>query len=162
MGLLGSRVRRTEDPALLVGAGRYVADIVHDDALHAVFVRSVEPHGEIRAIHADDARCLPGVVAVFTADDLGIQPVAPSPPMLDQVMVRSALARDRVRYVGEAVAVVLATSAVAAAAVMVLGRQADLGIGWLWGAIWLFMAARSILLGLRFVGDRWQVVGAER
>ncbi len=115
MGLLGSRVRRTEDPALLVGAGRYVADIVPDDALHAVFVRSVEPHGEIRAIHADDARCLPGVVAVFTADDLGIQPVAPSLPMLDQAMVRSALARDRVRYVGEAVAVVLATSAVAAA-----------------------------------------------
>jgi putative MATE family efflux protein len=56
----------------------------------------------------------------------------------------------------------MAGSAVVAAAVMVLGRQADLGIGWLWGAIWLFMAARSILLGLRFVGDRWQVVGAER
>ena len=56
----------------------------------------------------------------------------------------------------------MAGSAVAAATVMVLGRQADLGIGWLWGAIWLFMAARSILLGLRFVGDRWQVVGAER
>ena len=113
--MLGSRVRRTEDPALLVGAGRYVADIVPDDALHAVFVRSVEPHGEIRAIHADDARSLPGVVAVFTADDLGIQPVTPSLPMLDQAMVRSVLARDRVRYVGEAVAVVLATSAVDAA-----------------------------------------------
>jgi putative MATE family efflux protein len=56
----------------------------------------------------------------------------------------------------------MAGSAVVAAAVMVLGRQADLGIGWLWGAIWLFMASRSILLGLRFVGDRWQVVGAER
>ena len=53
-------------------------------------------------------------------------------------------------------------SAVVAAAAMVIGRQADLGIGWLWGAIWLFMGARSALLGLRFVGDRWQVTGAER
>ena len=114
MGLLGSRVRRTEDPALLVGAGRYVADIVPEDALHAVFVRSVEPHGKIRAIHADDARAAPGVVGVFTADDLGIQPVPPSLRPLDQTMVRSSLARDRVRYVGEPLAVVVATSAVAA------------------------------------------------
>ncbi len=56
----------------------------------------------------------------------------------------------------------MAGSAVVAATAMVIGRQADLGIGWLWGAIWLFMGARSILLGLRFLGDRWQVTGAER
>ena len=56
----------------------------------------------------------------------------------------------------------MAGSAVVAATAMVIGRQADLGIGWLWGAIWLFMGARSALLGLRFVGDRWQVTGAER
>ena len=45
---------------------------------------------------------------------------------------------------------------------MVVGRLADLGIGWLWAAFWLFFAARSMILGLRFLGDRWQVVGAER
>ncbi|MCH2623615.1 MAG: xanthine dehydrogenase family protein molybdopterin-binding subunit, partial [Acidimicrobiales bacterium] len=89
-------MRRTEDPALLVGGGRYVADIVLEDALHAVFVRSVEPHGEIRAIHADDARAAPGVVGVFTADNLGIQAVPPSLRPLAQTMVRSALARERV------------------------------------------------------------------
>jgi len=114
MGLLGSRVRRSEDPALLVGASRFVADIVPEDALHAVFVRSVEPHGVLRSIDADDARVAPGVVGVYTADDLGIQPVPPSLPPLDQAMVRSALAGDRVRYVGEPVAVVVATSVAAA------------------------------------------------
>jgi Na+-driven multidrug efflux pump len=45
---------------------------------------------------------------------------------------------------------------------MVVGRLADLGIGWLWAAFWLFFAARSMILGVRFLGDRWQVVGAER
>ena len=56
----------------------------------------------------------------------------------------------------------MATSAVLAVAAMVSGRLAGLGIGWLWAAIWLFMAARSILFIRRFAGHRWQVVGAER
>jgi len=56
----------------------------------------------------------------------------------------------------------MACAAAVAVAAMVAGRLADQGIGWLWGAIWLFMVGRSLLLGLRFVGDRWQVVGAER
>jgi len=56
----------------------------------------------------------------------------------------------------------MAGAAVISVAAMVAGRLADLGIGWLWAAIWLFMGFRSILLGLRFASDRWQVVGAER
>jgi putative MATE family efflux protein len=60
----------------------------------------------------------------------------------------------------------MATAMVGAAGLaitaMVVGRMADLGIGWLWAAFWLFFAARSMILGLRFLGDRWQVVGAER
>jgi len=56
----------------------------------------------------------------------------------------------------------MAGAAAVSVAAMVAGRLAGLGIGWLWAAIWLFMGARSILLGLRFAGDRWQVVGAER
>ena len=49
-----------------------------------------------------------------------------------------------------------------AVAAMVAGRLANLGIGWLWASFWLFFAARSAILGVRFLGDRWQVVGAER
>ena len=56
----------------------------------------------------------------------------------------------------------MAASAVLAVAAMVSGRLAGLGIGWLWAAIWLFMAARSALFIRRFAGHRWQVVGAER
>ncbi len=115
MGLLGSPVRRTEDRALLVGSGTYVGDVTPDGALHAVFVRSVIPHGEIRAIDTADACLLSGVAAVFTANTLGIQSVAPALPGLDQAMTRSALATDRVRFVGEPVAVVLAESLAIAA-----------------------------------------------
>ena len=53
-------------------------------------------------------------------------------------------------------------SAFVAIVAMVLGRLNDLGIGWLWAAIWLSMIVRSLLLGARFSGGRWQVVGAER
>ncbi len=56
----------------------------------------------------------------------------------------------------------MAGAAVMAAAAMVAGRLAGLGIGWLWAAIWLFMAGRSLLLGARFLSHHWQVVGAER
>ncbi len=56
----------------------------------------------------------------------------------------------------------MAGAAVVSVAAMVAGRLAGQGIGWLWAAIWLFMGIRSILLGLRFASDRWQVVGAER
>ena len=114
MGLLGSRVKRTEDPALLTGAGDFVGDIALEGALHAVFVRSVEPHGLILSIEVDEARAAEGVAAVLVADDLGLEPVPPSFPLVNQAVTRSALARDRVRYVGEPVAVVLATSYTAA------------------------------------------------
>ena len=56
----------------------------------------------------------------------------------------------------------MAGAAVVSVTAMVAGRLAGQGIGWLWAAIWLFIGLRSILLGLRFASDRWQVVGAER
>jgi len=108
MGLLGAPVRRVEDRPLLVGDGRYVADLVPDDALHAAFVRSMVAHGTLLGVDATEALAAPGVVAVLTADDLDLSPVAPSIPALDQSMVRTWLATERVRYVGEPVAVVLA------------------------------------------------------
>jgi len=56
----------------------------------------------------------------------------------------------------------MAATSVATVAAMVVGRLADLGIGWLWGAIWLATVLRSGIFLTRFAGDRWQVVGAER
>ncbi len=105
--ILGNRVQRTEDPELLRGAGRYLADLPLDQPLHAVFVRSPEAHGTIRSIDVDDARAMPGVVAVWTAAELGVAPHHGFARLHD-AFIRPPLAVDRVRFVGEAIAVVLA------------------------------------------------------
>ena len=67
--ILGNRVLRIEDPRLLTGTAKYLADLPFDAPLHAVFVRSDVAHGTIRSIDVADARSMPGVVAVWTADD---------------------------------------------------------------------------------------------
>lgn len=110
MSILGTRVTRVEDPALLTVGGSYVDDLAPVDAAHAVFVRSVMPHAELGTIDTTEAASAPGVVGVFTAADLGLEPVPPGMPMLNQDMRRSWLASDRVRYVGEPFAVVVAES----------------------------------------------------
>lgn len=110
MSLLGTRVVRVEDPDLLTVGGRYVDDLAPADALHAVFVRSEFAHGVLRSIDTSAAQAMPGVEAVFTAADLDLTGRPPSMPMLNQDMTRTWLAGDRVRYVGEPIAVVLATS----------------------------------------------------
>ena len=58
--ILGTRVVRTEDPGLLRGERHYVADLPLAGRLHAVFATSDVAHGELRAVHADDARAMPG------------------------------------------------------------------------------------------------------
>ena len=110
MSMIGTRVVRREDPELLTVGGSYVDDLAPADAVHATFVRSVMAHAEITGVDVDEAMAMPGVVAVLTAADLDLQPVPPALPMLDQTMTRTWLATDRVRYVGEPVAVVLSTS----------------------------------------------------
>jgi carbon-monoxide dehydrogenase large subunit len=107
--ILGTRVVRTEDPALLRGEGRYVADLPLDDKLYAVFVGSEVAHGTINAIHLDDARAMPGVVAVWTAADLDVAPHHGFAKVHDD-FARPPLAVDRVRFVGEPIAVVFATN----------------------------------------------------
>ena len=107
MSIIGTRVVRKEDPALLTVGGRYVADEAPEDALHATFVRSDMAHALIKGIDRDDALAMPGVVAVYTAADLGLQPVPPIFSILNQAMVRHHLAADRVRYVGDPFAVVI-------------------------------------------------------
>ncbi len=114
MSILGTRVVRTEDPDLLTVGGGYVDDVAPEDALHVVFVRSNEAHGIIGDIHVADARAMPGVVGVYTAEDLELPAVPPAFPMLNQQMTRSWLARGRVRYVGEPYAVVVGESLTAA------------------------------------------------
>src|SRR6478609_758951 len=72
--ILGTAVRRVEDPDLLVGRARFVDDLPIDGVLHLQFVRSTYAHARLLSIDADDARATPGVVAVFTAADLGLPP----------------------------------------------------------------------------------------
>lgn len=115
MSLLGTRVVRVEDPDLLTVGGKYVDDVAPADAVHATFVRSPMAHAEITGIDVSDALEVPGVVGVYTAADLGLTAEPPSMPMLNQQMLRTRLASDRVRYVGEPVAVVVSETHAAGA-----------------------------------------------
>lgn len=112
--VLGTTVRRLEDPDLLTGRARFVADLPATGALEAVFVRSPHPHADVLGVDATVARARAGVVAVLTAADLGLGPVPPL-VMVHDGCPRTPLATDRVRFVGDPVALVVAVSREAAA-----------------------------------------------
>jgi carbon-monoxide dehydrogenase large subunit len=103
---------RDEDAGLATGRTLFLADLPFD-GLHAVFVRSTSAHGMIRSIDVDEAYDVPGVVAVETAATLDLGPFV-HVGSLDPAQARHPLASGRVRHVGEAVAVVLARTPVAA------------------------------------------------
>jgi aerobic carbon-monoxide dehydrogenase large subunit len=108
---VGMPIRRTEDPRLLTGSGEYTADRKPDRALHVAFRRSEQPHATILRIDATKALTAPGVVAVFTADDVAedYKPVIPFSRMPNYYATPiTALASKKVRYVGEAVVAVIA------------------------------------------------------
>ncbi len=105
--ILGTAVRRVEDPELLTGRGRYVDDLPIEGALHLAFVRSPYPHARIEAIDTAEAVGMPGVVAVLTNADLGVDPHHAF-AVLNAACARPPLADGKVRFVGEAVAVVVA------------------------------------------------------
>jgi carbon-monoxide dehydrogenase large subunit len=108
--VVGQRIRRREDPRLITGRGQYVDDLRLPGALYATFVRSPWAHARITGIDAADAAGLDGV-QVFTAADLDLGSHAPPPFLqLDEYWHRPFLASDKVRFAGEAVAVVLADS----------------------------------------------------
>ncbi len=114
MTRVGESIRRREDAPLVVGAGSYVADLIDDDTLHCVFVRSPIAHGTFDPPDIEEAERMPGVVAVYRADgiDLPDLPASPSPEVPEaEGMGQPALARDRVRHVGDPIAVVVARSA---------------------------------------------------
>jgi len=107
--LVGVPVRRVEDPTLLRGEGTYMDNLKLSGAVHLAFVRSPIAHAEITGVDASAALVMPGVVAVYSADDLEF-PDHVGMVQLHPDVVRPALARGRVRFVGDAVAVVLAES----------------------------------------------------
>ncbi len=106
--ILGNRVLRKEDPKFLTTGGVYVDDLLDEPLLagaaHVTYVRSTVAHGTIVSIDAADALAMPGVIAIFTASDLGLQPV---PSDFNPMVARGLLAIDKVRFVGEPVAVVI-------------------------------------------------------
>ena len=99
---------------MLTEGARYVADLRFDGLAHACFVRSPVAHGRLVGVDTADARIQPGVLGVFTADDLDL-PDLKAIPVVNQGMRRPVLARDTVRFVGEPVAVVVAETMAAAA-----------------------------------------------
>ena len=125
--LVGAALRRTEDHRFVTGRGRYVGDVLDPALAHAVVVRSTVAHARLERIDAAAALRVPGVLAVFTFTDVAALrtpiPIRLAPlPGFDRYLQRP-LARDRVRYVGEPVALVVAddryTAEDAAAAVQV-------------------------------------------
>ena len=112
----GASIKRSEDPRILTGAGRYVDDIKLPGMLHAAFVRSPMAHARVLSVDVSAARALPGVVAVLTGAELEAMTV-PGPDALMALMGWTGptpeftlLATDKVRLVGDPVAVVVAES----------------------------------------------------
>ncbi|NCG24180.1 MAG: molybdopterin-dependent oxidoreductase [Actinobacteria bacterium] len=109
MNVLGQRVLRREDPALLTIGGTYVADIEVENETHLVYVRSVMAHARIALIDTADARLAPGVVGVFTGADLSELGYAPNMlPTNPDEMRRPFVAHGTVRYVGQPIVAVVA------------------------------------------------------
>ncbi len=119
----GQPVRRNEDPRLLRGEALFVDDVHLSGMLHVAFARSDFAHGRVNAVDTSAARDVPGVVGVYTADDLGDlwRPgplLVPPPPNIERLTFNERtqvpLARDKVRHVGEPLAVVVAVNRYAA------------------------------------------------
>ncbi len=114
-GVVGTRLLRREDPALLSGEARYVDDLAVPGALHLVMVRSPHAHARIVSVDLEAARSMPGVVAAFSGVDLAGQWAAPMPcawPVTEDMVSppHYPLAVEETAYVGDGVAVVVAAT----------------------------------------------------
>ena len=115
---IGRPVRRNEDARLLTGKALFVDDLDLPGMLHVAFVRSHDAHARLIDVDVSAARAMPGVVAVFTAADLGDywKPgplLVPPPPVERKVFhqrTQVPLVKDKVRHVGEPIAVIVAES----------------------------------------------------
>jgi aerobic carbon-monoxide dehydrogenase large subunit len=120
----GAGGARAEDGPLLVGNGRFTADLSLPGQAHAAFLRSNLAHARIRSIDCSTAASMPGVIAILTGQDVVDAGLGPIPPALAIpgrggkpmfIAAMPILAVERVRYVGEPIAIVIATTALAAA-----------------------------------------------
>ena len=100
MSILGHRVLRREDPALLTTGGTYVDDIDLPDAAFVTYVRATMAHARLVSVDVDEARTMPGVLAVVTAADLDLADLGALMPMFNAAMTRPLLARDTVALRG--------------------------------------------------------------
>ncbi len=116
---IGQRIRRNEDPRLLTGQALFVDDVQMPGMLHAAFLRSDYAHARLRSMDACAARVHPGVVAVYTAEDMGdfwrpgplLVPAPHSiPGLIFNKRTQIPLVKDKARHVGEPLAVVIADS----------------------------------------------------
>ncbi len=105
--ILGNPVLRREDPPILRGDAKYYDDLAVDGLAHVVFVRSTIAHATVAGIDVEEAEAMPGVLAVHTASSLPMDPIQGF-VMLPPVFSRPPLATDRVRFVGDVVAAVVA------------------------------------------------------
>lgn len=113
--MLGSPIKRREDPRLITGQATYVDDIKLTGMLHMAVLRSPYGHARINSINTEAARNQPGVVAVYTAEDLkgavgDITVAVPLGKMTEGMGIRKPLAEGKVRFFGDPVAVVIAES----------------------------------------------------
>jgi carbon-monoxide dehydrogenase large subunit len=120
---IGQPIRRVEDRRFLTGHGRYLDDIARARQVHAVLLRSPHANARILGLDSQAAAAMPGVLAVLTGEDLARDGIGTIPCMTgltnrDQSPIamppRPALVRDRVRHIGDAVAMVVAETAVLA------------------------------------------------
>jgi len=114
---IGAAPKRREDRRFLTGAGRYLDDLAFDGLAHAAVLRSPHAHARVRGIDADAARAMPGVLAVLTAAEIAADQLNPLRPYVEtntqtgepfSFLPQPLLADGKVRYVGEAVALVVA------------------------------------------------------
>jgi carbon-monoxide dehydrogenase large subunit len=116
--MLGARTKRNEDPRLLTGRALFVDDVELPGMLHVAFLRSPHAHARLLGIDASRALAREGVVAIYTAEDLGdywqpgplLVPPPPVPGMVFHQRTQVPLAKGKVRQLGEPVAVVVAVS----------------------------------------------------
>ena len=113
--ILGNPVLRREDATLIRGQGEYVGNQIIEGALHCHFARSTVAHGKILSIETSEAESMPGVIAVYTTQNLGLADREGAMDFYASEMTRPYLARDKVRFVGEPIAVVVAETAYQAA-----------------------------------------------
>jgi len=109
--IIGTSIKRLEDPRLLTGRAQYVDDVVRPDMAHALIVRSAHAHARLRGVDLARALAHPGVLGAATAADVGDTPAIPLRSGAQPALIpflQSPLARDRVRYVGEPIAILVA------------------------------------------------------